>query len=144
MANKMKEYREKKGLSQEELAEISKTPVELVKAIEDGRAISLPTFQAAAYAQALGAKPSELFDAVGDYDAAATAFEQDEDLSDKLENFESVCTVAAEELDALMNTLFQARVGLERSHYDFAELKMLLTVETAIKSIIRDLEQACR
>ena len=144
MANKIKEYREKKGLSQEELAEITQTHIELVKAIEDGRAVSIPMFQAEVYAQALNAKPSELFDAVGDYDAATTVSEQDDDLSDKLENFESVCTVAAEELDALMNTLFQARVGLERSNYAIAEFKMLYTVEIALESIIRDLEQACR
>ena len=83
MANKMKEYREKKGLSQEELAEISKTPVELIQAIEDGRVVSMLTFQAAAVAKALDVEPSKLFDAVGDSDAAATASEEKEDLNDK-------------------------------------------------------------
>lgn len=117
MANKLKEYREEKGLMQEDLAEKAQVPVELVRAIEDGR--------------------------VGDSDAVATASEEKEDLSDKLDNIKGVCMVSAEELDALMNTLFQARIGLERSHYDFAEFKMILTVETALESIIRNLEAAC-
>ena len=144
MANKMKEYREKKGLSQEELAEISKTPVKLIQAIEDGRVVSMLTFQAAAVAKALDVEPSKLFDAVGDSDAAATASEEKEDLNDKLEDYNYLCMASAEKLDALMNTLCQARISLERSHYDFAEFKMILTVETALESIIRDLEQACR
>ena len=61
MANKMKYYREKKGLSQEELAEISKTPVELIKVIEEGKTVTLPTKQVASFAIALGVEPSTLF-----------------------------------------------------------------------------------
>lgn len=145
MANKMKYYREKKGLSQEELAEISKTPVELIKVIEEGKTVTLPTKQVASFAIALGVEPSTLFG--DDYmcaDYSDAADDVSEDLRDKLENFEGVCMVAAEELDALMNTLFQARVGLEHSNYDIAEFKMIYTVEIALESIIRDLEQACR
>ncbi len=142
MANTLKDYREKKGLTQEELAENAKVPVELIKEIE-GEIVLLPASQANSISNVLGVEPSKLFDAVGDSDAAATASEEKEDLSDKLENFEGVCMDSAEKLDALMNTLFQARVGLERLNYDIAEFKMILTVETALESIIRDLEAAC-
>ena len=142
MANTLKDYREKKGLTQEELAEKAKVPVELIKEIE-GEIVILPTSQANSISNVLGVEPSKLFDAVGDSDAAATASEEKEDLNDKLEDYNYLCMASAEKLDALMNTLCQARIGLERSHYDFAEFKMILTVETALESIIRDLEAAC-
>lgn len=143
MANTLKDYREKKGLTQEELAEKAKVPVELIKEIE-GEIVILPASQANSISNVLGVEPSKLFDAVGDSDAAATASEEKEDLNDKLEDYNYLCMDSAEKLDALMNTLFQARVGLERLNYDIAEFKMLYTVEIALESIIRDLEQACR
>ena len=143
MANTLKDYREKKGLTQEELAEKAKVPVELIKEIE-GEIVILPASQANSISNVLGVEPSKLFDAVGDSDAAATVSEEKEDLNDKLEDYNYLCMASAEKLDALMNTLFQAREGLERLNYDIAEFKMLYTVEIALESIIRDLEQACR
>ena len=143
MANTLKDYREKKGLTQEELAEKAKVPVELIKEIE-GEIVILPASQANSISNVLDVEPSKLFDAVGDSDAAATASEEKEDLNDKLEDYNYLCMDSAEKLDALMNTLFQAREGLERLNYDIAEFKMLYTVEIALESIIRDLEQACR
>ena len=144
MANTLKDYREKKGLTQEELAEKAKVPVELIKEIE-GEIVILPASQANSISNVLGVEPSKLFDAVRDSDAAATASEEKEDLNDKLEGYEGLCIEAAVKLDSLMNTLYQARIRIEETYgYKVAEFSMLYTVEIALESIIRDLEQACR
>ena len=56
-----------------------------------------------------------------------------------------MCIEAAVKLDSLMNTLYQARIRIEETYgYKVAEFSMLYTVEIALESIIRDLEQACR
>ena len=53
MAKTIREYRENRGLTQEELAEKAHIPVELIRAIEDGKEVILPTLQAESISKAL-------------------------------------------------------------------------------------------
>ena len=69
MANTIREYRENRGLTQEELAEKAHIPVELIRAIEDGKEVILPTFQAESISKALRVESSLLFDNVAEYEA---------------------------------------------------------------------------
>ena len=69
MANTIREYRENRGLTQEELAEKAHIPVELIRAIEDGKEVILPTLQAESISKALRVESSLLFDNVAEYEA---------------------------------------------------------------------------
>ena len=141
MANTLKDYREKKGLTQEDLAEKAQVPVELIRAIEDGREVHLLTFQAANISNVLCVEPSLLFSAVADYEPA---HESDEikDLKDKLDEYEYLCMASSEKLASLIETLREAKNKLEDAHLrKTTEYCMIETVDVALETIMKDLNE---
>ena len=61
MKNRLRQYREKRGLSQEALANEAGVPVSVIQDIEDGKETIIKTRAIARIAILLGAEPSEIF-----------------------------------------------------------------------------------
>lgn len=143
MANTLKDYREKKGLTQEELAEKAKVPVELIKEIE-GEIVILPASQANSISNVLGVEPSLIFDPVAEYETARKNQTSDEilDLKEKLCDYEYLCASSAERLASLIETLREAKNKLEDSGLrKTTEFCMIETVDIALETIVKDLTE---
>ena len=143
MANTLKDYREKKGLTQEELAEKAKVPVELIKEIE-GEIVILPASQANSISNVLGVEPSLIFDSAVEYETARKNQTSDEilDLKEKLCDYEYLCASSAERLASLIETLREAKNKLEDAHLrKTTEYCMIETVDVALETIMKDLNE---
>ena len=143
MANTLKDYREKKGLTQEELAEKAKVPVELIKEIE-GEIVILPASQANSISNVLGVEPSLIFDSVAEHETARKNQTSDEilDLKEKLCDYEYLCASSAERLASLIETLREAKNKLEDAHLrKTTEYCMIETVDVALETIMKDLNE---
>ena len=144
MANTIREYRENRGLTQEELAEKAHIPVELIRAIEDGKEVILPTFQAESISKALRVESSLLFDNVAEYEATPEDQTSDEvnDLNERIRDYEYVCMASSEKLNSLIETLREAKNKLEDSGLrKTTEFCMIETVDIALETIVKDLTE---
>ena len=144
MANTIREYRENRGLTQEELAEKAHIPVEMIRAIEDGKEVILPTFQAESISKALRVESSLLFDNVAEYESTPEYQTSDEVnyLNERIRDYEYVCMASSEKLNSLIETLREAKNKLEDSGLrKTTEFCMIETVDIALETIVKDLTE---